>query len=83
MVPVDVEFHLLRNPFVPFRIMMADGVTYDIHRAELVMLGEASILVGLPPGGRYFARFVSLFLVFVVRIDPIEHPTEETTQKNG
>jgi hypothetical protein len=85
MVPVDVEFHLLRKPFVPFRIVMADGITYDIHRSELVMLGEASLLIGIPPvpGGRYFMRFVSLFLAFVVRIDLIEHPTEETTQKNG
>jgi len=85
MVLVDVEFHLLRKPFAPFRVVMADSITYDIHRPELVMVGEASILVGIPPapGGRYFTRFVSLFLAFVVRIDPIEHPTEETTQKNG
>jgi hypothetical protein len=85
MAPVDLEFHLLRKPFVPFRTVMADSITYDIHRPELVMLGEASILIGIPPvpGGRYFARFVSLFLVGVVRIEPIEPPALETTTDNG
>jgi hypothetical protein len=85
MAPVDIEFHLLRKPFVPFRIVRADSITYHIHSPELVILGEASILIGIPPvpDGRYFARFVSLFLVRVVRIEPIEPPELETTPGNG
>jgi hypothetical protein len=63
MAPVDVEFHLLRKPFEPFRIVTHDGHAYDVHRHEMVLVGEASIIIGIPPvpGGRYFTRFVSLF----------------------
>jgi hypothetical protein len=84
MAPVDIEFHLLRKPFVPFRIVTFDGIAYDIRRPEMVMLGEASVIIGIPPaaGGRYFASTASVSLFKVVQIESIEPPTVEPSLGN-
>ena len=39
---------LKKRPFIPIRLHLSDGRSFDIHHPELVMPGRLSIIVGIP-----------------------------------
>jgi hypothetical protein len=73
MPPEDLERHLNARPFVPFRIKLTTGETYDVRHPELVMVGRRSVIVGIThdPIPRY-ERAVTVALVHIVRLEPLE-----------
>jgi hypothetical protein len=48
MTPADLLTRLRVRPFEPFRIVIADGPTYEVRHPELVMVGLRSASVGWP-----------------------------------
>jgi hypothetical protein len=44
----DVLAALRRQPFVPFRLHVADGAAYDIRHPELLWVTTQAAFVGLP-----------------------------------
>jgi hypothetical protein len=36
------------RPFVPFRLVIGNGTTYEVHHPEMVMVGMSWVLVGYP-----------------------------------
>ena len=78
MRPQDFEESLRRRPFVPFRIHLSDGTTYDIRHPELVMVGKSIALVGARASdtpGTIFERYDIISLIHITRLEPIGTPS--------
>jgi hypothetical protein len=74
MRPDDIREFLQRKPFQPLRITVADGRCFEVRQRELVMLGRASMVVGIPAPGEtepIFDRQVLLSLSDVVKMEPL------------
>jgi hypothetical protein len=71
MRPEELTALLRTRPFVPLRIHMTDGHTYEIHHPEVMVVGRSHAFVGLRPDPQtgvvdrteYFA------LLHIVRVD--------------
>jgi hypothetical protein len=80
-------FNLTRaRPFVPFRIVTTDGVTYEIRHPDMVFVGMSSVLVGYPserPPHAY-TRYDVVSMRQIVRLEPAETPqSPEATPAGG
>lgn len=83
MSPDQLRDALKQQPFEPFRLVMTDGVGYEIRHPDLLMVGARAIVVGLTgqPGQTYFERTVKVDLLHVIRLEPLDAPTPH--QGNG
>lgn len=78
MRPEDFREFLRREPFIPFRIILTNGTTYDIFHPENAMLSRSVVHVGLAlPGESHpiFDRVVTVALVHIVQIELLEPVT--------
>ena len=70
----DVSEFVRKRPFEPFRIMLTNGITYDVVHPDLVMVGHWAITIGLPrPNGpqTIYDRVVTVSLLHVMQIEPL------------
>jgi hypothetical protein len=68
---------LRRQPFVPFRIHLSDGSSYEVRHPDLVMPGARSIAVGIPSSALppdVYESVVILALPHITRLEPIGAP---------
>jgi hypothetical protein len=65
------------KPFVPLRIYMTDGKTYDILHPEFVWVLRSRIDIGIPDDPRkgILERVEHCSLLHVVRVEPLALPT--------
>jgi hypothetical protein len=71
----DLLTALRRRPFLPFRLYISDGATYDIRHPELVMVAVSSAVVGLPGVGQHplpVERYDIVDLRHIVRLAPLD-----------
>jgi hypothetical protein len=63
-----------RRPFVPFRIWVSDGNSYEVRHPELCMPGFTSTVIGLPrdPARPAAERFEMISMFHIVKLEPIE-----------
>lgn len=47
MMPQELRDALRQQPFEPFRLVMSDGVGFEIRRPDLLWVGQWSAMVGL------------------------------------
>jgi hypothetical protein len=69
----DILAAIRRRPLVPFRLVMLDGATYEIHHPELILPGARSLVIGIPadPSQPYYQRAVTAALLIVCRLEPL------------
>ena len=74
MAPEELRDTLIHQPFEPFRLVMTDGVSYDIRHPDLLLVGKRSAVVGLTgdPGQTFFERTVKVDLLHIIRIEPLQ-----------
>ena len=62
------------RPFVPFRIVLTEGTSYEIRHPELFMLGKRGAVVGLAsdPEQTFFDATVLVDLLHIVRLEPLD-----------
>jgi hypothetical protein len=74
MAPAEVKDRLRPAAFQPFRIVTSDGTTYDVRDPDLVMVGMASITVGIPSAedSSIYRSTHLVSLRHVVRLEPLE-----------
>lgn len=79
MAPQELLDAVRRRPFVPFRLYLTDGASYEIRHPELIMPGHRSVIVGLPSDVDVplYERAATVDLLHVVRIEPIDGQTVE------
>jgi hypothetical protein len=70
----EIQKRLKWEPFVPFRVFMRDGVSYEIKHPELFMLGKRSATIGVTdtPGDTVYDRSIDIDLLHVLRLEPVE-----------
>jgi hypothetical protein len=73
MAPEEIRDTLRHQPFEPFRLVMTDGGSYEIHHPDLLMIGQRTAVIGLvgDAGKEFFERSVKVDLLHVVRLEPI------------
>ena len=80
MSPAEIVPFIRRRPFVPFRIVSSEGVSYDIRHPEMVILFPTAAQIAYPneqvPGTFLRSEFVSM--IHVVRIEQLETPAVAT-----
>jgi hypothetical protein len=42
----DIQARVREQPFVPLRIAVSSGQTFDIHHPDLIMVGCRSLIIG-------------------------------------
>lgn len=74
MAPEELREVIKQQPFEPFRIVMTDGMGFDIRHPDLLWVGRKTAMVGLTgdPGQTYFERAVRVDLLHIVRVEPLQ-----------
>jgi hypothetical protein len=71
---------LLRaRPFVPLRIHMTDGKTYDIRHPEIVLVLRSRLGVGADPTTGVLDRVDHCSLLYVVRVEELSSSSQSTS----
>jgi len=84
MRPEDLLELLRKRPFMPFRIHMTDGQSYDIVHPEAVLVLRSRAIIGLrpDPATKIPDQSEQIALLHVVRTSEISaearHPMPET-----
>jgi len=79
MAPQDLVEAVQRRPFLPFRITLTEGSTYEVRHPELCMVGRRAAIVGVLTPGRsdlLFDRSVTIDLLHIVKLEPVESPRQ-------
>ena len=74
MSPETFREQLHRQPFVPLRIHLTDGKTYDIRHPEMAMVTSREIYVGreeTAPGSGIARGLDLVSLLHVVRVEQV------------
>ncbi len=74
MSPSELRDTLRTQPFEPFRLVMSDGVGFDIRHPDLLLIGQFTAIVGLTgrPGQVFYERTVKVDLKHIIRLEPLE-----------
>ncbi len=68
----QVRSHLRKQPFVPIRIFLSDGATYDVRHPEMALVSRVEVVVGLEPTeDGVFRRFAYCDPVHITHIEPL------------
>jgi len=70
----DITRLLQANPFVPFRIFLTDGKTYDIHHRDFVWVFRTRLEIATPlkEGERLLERTDRVALLHIVRVEDLK-----------
>ena len=73
MSPEELKGLLTRQPFMPFRIHVAEVASYDIRNPNMVMIGRTILFIGLRRdiNSPYFDEPVMVALRHITRVEPI------------
>jgi hypothetical protein len=76
VAPEDLLPYTRRQPFVPFRLHLTDGVVYEVHHPDMMVVSRRTVAVGVPAGaGQPFAERVDLLsMLHIVRVEEIQSP---------
>jgi len=76
MAPEELRRTLKQQPFEPFRLVMTDGVSYEVRHPDLLLVGKRTALVGLvgDAAQEYFEQTIKVDLLQIIRLEPIGAP---------
>ena len=68
---------LRRRPFVPIRVHLTGGTTYDIKHPEMAFLTRSTVEIGLEeqPGSGIAVQVMDCSLLHVVRVENLDGQT--------
>ena len=71
----EVRQHLDANPFVPFRLCLSDGSSYEIQHPDQALVTTWSVEVGVPEQrqqSRIYQRIAHCSLLHVVKAEKLQ-----------
>ena len=76
MPPSELLEALRVRPFVPFRLHVSEGATYEIRHPEMMLVGIASVIIAIPadPATPYYQRTETVAARHIIRIVPLGQP---------
>jgi hypothetical protein len=80
----DLVSKVQRKPFEPFRVVMDDGVTYEVRHPDMVLITPTSAVIGYadPAQPRVSLRYDIVSMLHISRLEELE-PTPAPGQGNG
>ncbi len=80
MAPTDLLEVIRQRPFSPFRLRLSDGTHHDVYSPDLVMVGVATVILGLTAhaGDELFERTVRLDIRHITTIEPLPSVPESS-----
>ena len=83
MAPEELRDALRHTPFEPFRLVMTDGIGYEIRHPDLLWVGRRTAMIGLTgdPAQTFYERAIKVDLLHVIRLEPL--PSNPPASKNG
>jgi len=82
MAPQELAAAVHRRPFVPFKLTLTEGSTYEIRHPELCMVGQRSVILGLVSSNDpdlLFERSLTVDLPHIVKLEPMESAASPST----
>jgi len=81
MSPEALRNELRRQPFVPLRLCLTDGKTYEIRHPEMALVKQREVYVGTEtaPGSGVAAECDLVSLLHVVRVEVLPQPPSVAT----
>jgi hypothetical protein len=81
--PEEIETRLRSQPFVPIRVVTSLGQNHDITHPELVLVGRASIMIGVASTENP-AQYDTISRVAIMHITDLQNmPRAASTGTNG
>ena len=76
MPPSELLQAVRRRPFVPFRLYVSEGATFDIRHPELMHIGIASVTIVVrdDPSSPYYDHIEIVAARHIIRMVPLEQP---------
>ncbi len=50
MRPAEITAHRKKQPFVPFRLCMSDGASYEVRHPEMVLVTRSLVVIAVYDG---------------------------------
>ncbi len=74
MAPEDIWELRDAQPFVPFRICLTDGKSYDVPHREFVMISRTVIHIGVAsqPNGGLYDQIIRVSPLRIVRVKSLQ-----------
>jgi hypothetical protein len=77
MHPDELFAAVRRRPFVPFRLHVSDGSSYDIRHPDMILVTRRSAILALPGDpDQVPERSTTVALVHVTRLEEIDAATK-------
>src|SRR5438876_463735 len=78
----EIQARLREKPFRPLRLIVSEGLRYDIHHPDLVFVGQRDLMIGYATADRptVYDRVVRIAFVHLVGM---EDPPAPTPSANG
>ena len=75
--PEEIQARLREKPFHPLRLIVSEGLRYDIHHPDLVFVGERDLMIGFASAAHptIYNRVIRVALVHLVGIEDLPAPT--------
>jgi hypothetical protein len=76
----DILGRLRERPFRPLRLIISEGLRYDIVHPDLVLVGTRDLTIGFPAPGRpnVYDQVVRVALVHVVGMEDLSAAASST-----
>jgi hypothetical protein len=71
--PDEIQARLHERPFRPLRLIASEGLRYDIHHPDLVLVGQRDLTIGFPSpdNPRLYDRLIRVALVHLVGVEDL------------
>jgi hypothetical protein len=80
MTPKDLSRRVKKRPFVPFRLVVSEGATYDVFHPDQIIVMRDSVVVATPGDADDFYESSDLVdLIHVVRLEALPTKTKKGT----
>jgi hypothetical protein len=76
MSPDSLRKELRRQPFVPLRLYLTDGTSYEVRHPEMVLVSQREVYIGTEtePGSGVAAKTDLVSLLHIVRVEQLTKP---------
>ena len=73
MLPADILNLARQQPFVPFRLYLADGHTLEVRHPDMILVGVGSVTVGTPDPAnpRLYSGVQYIDIMHIVSLEPL------------
>ena len=71
----EIREHLDADPFIPFRLFLSEGSSYEIQHPDQALVTTWSLELGIPeprPESRIYQRIAHCSLLHIVKVEKLQ-----------